>query len=427
MKEQPPRPTVLPFVRLRQQVGRLAKELLEGARHSGHIRDQLAQHDQLSTQVSADMTQHLNTVRGVEQNVDGVSLWWRRQSTRVERFIRTNESLPRAVLDEKDVMDRLARMAAGTRPILVGPWTGEVGFELLYWIPFVRWFVEHHGVDRSRLHVISRGGPVSWYRDLTSSYSDILTHYSPDQFRARMAEHGRAKQQQFRPFDREIVRRALLALGTRRVSLLHPCLMYRRFRGYWGDRTPLREAMNLMSHRRPEMPAPIPGLPARYVAVRFYFSTGFPDTPANRRIVAETVAALMKRTDVVFLNTGFRVDDHHDFTPESSHRLHTVDHVMTPERNLEVQSAVIARADAFVGSYGGLSYLPPLFGIPSVAMYSHRAFKSSHLDLAKLVFEEAVPGQLFVVDVADRALLRRALRYLAPVTPDGGAALSTSA
>jgi hypothetical protein len=100
---------------------------------------------------------------------------------------------------------------------------------------------------------------------------------------------------------------------------------------------------------------------------------------------------------------------------------------MTPERNLEVQSAVIARADAFVGSYGGLSYLAPLFGVPSVAMYSDRTFKSSHLDLANLVFEEAVPGTLFVLDVADCALLRRALVHLAPVTSwDGRAALWSS-
>jgi hypothetical protein len=27
----------------------------------------------------------------------------------------------------------------GTGDIIAGPWTGEVGFELLYWIPFLNW------------------------------------------------------------------------------------------------------------------------------------------------------------------------------------------------------------------------------------------------------------------------------------------------
>ncbi len=36
---------------------------------------------------------------------------------------------------------------------------------------------------------------------------------------------------------------------------------------------------------------------------------------------------------------------------------------MTPERNLAVQTAVIARARAFVGTYGGYSYLAPFCGV----------------------------------------------------------------
>src|SRR5687767_8551319 len=57
----------------------------------------------------------------------------------------------------------LEKTAAGDAPIVVGPWTGEVGFELLYWIPFVRWACAEFGIDPRRLLVISRGGVGSWY------------------------------------------------------------------------------------------------------------------------------------------------------------------------------------------------------------------------------------------------------------------------
>jgi hypothetical protein len=50
------------------------------------------------------------------------------------------------------------------------------------------------------------------------------------------------------------------------------------------------------------------------------------------------------------LGPGVRVDDHRDFTPIASSRIHTVDDLMTPERNLEIQTAVIAGARAFVGT-----------------------------------------------------------------------------
>mgnify|MGYP006178130031 CR=1 FL=1 len=50
-----------------------------------------------------------------------------------------------------------------TRPIAVGPWLGEVGFELLYWVPFLRWAATHVGFDRERLLIIARGGTTTWY------------------------------------------------------------------------------------------------------------------------------------------------------------------------------------------------------------------------------------------------------------------------
>ena len=76
--------------------------------------------------------------------------------------------------------------------------------------------------------------------------------------------------------------------------------------------------------------------PRDYVAVRFYFSSSVSRTrPTNRAFAESTVRGLAASTDVVMLSPGFRVDDHRDFTPDASSRIHTVDDLMTPERNLE--------------------------------------------------------------------------------------------
>ena len=47
--------------------------------------------------------------------------------------------------------------------------------------------------------------------------------------------------------------------------------------------------------------------------------------------------------------------------------VHTIDHLMTPEDNLAVQTAVVAHATAFVGTYGGFSYLAPFLASPRSA------------------------------------------------------------
>ena len=75
--------------------------------------------------------------------------------------------------------------------VIVWPWTGEVGFELLYWIPFLTWLVEQ-GLGGQRIVVVSRGGAGLWYRHLTSRYVDILDLLTPDEFRERTA--GKKKQ-----------------------------------------------------------------------------------------------------------------------------------------------------------------------------------------------------------------------------------------
>ena len=55
---------------------------------------------------------------------------------------------------------------------------------------------------------------------------------------------------------------------------------------------------------------------------------------------------------------------------------------MTPERNLEVQTEIISRARAFVGTYGGLAYLGPYYGVPSIGFYANETeLVPVHLDV----------------------------------------------
>ena len=65
----------------------------------------------------------------------------------------------------RDVSARraLRAAAAGSGPIMVGPWLSEVGYEALYWVPFVRWFTRQYDVDPERIVTVSRGGVAPWY------------------------------------------------------------------------------------------------------------------------------------------------------------------------------------------------------------------------------------------------------------------------
>jgi hypothetical protein len=83
---------------------------------------------------------------------------------------------------------------------------------------------------------------------------------------------------------------------------------------------------------------------------------------------------------------------------------------MTPQNNLAVQTKVISKARAFVGTYGGLSYLAPLYGVTSLAFYSPRErFNVQHLELARRVFGRFKRGSYVVLDTSDLSVLGLAL------------------
>src|SRR5262245_52707440 len=60
------------------------------------------------------------------------------------------------------LMRLLSRLESRSGPLILGPWLGEVGFEMLYWIPFIRWVHANFPGMQGRLIAVTRGGVQSW-------------------------------------------------------------------------------------------------------------------------------------------------------------------------------------------------------------------------------------------------------------------------
>jgi len=303
---------------------------------------------------------------------------------------------------------QLSTLARGEQPIVVGPWIGEVGFELLYWIPFIRWFAERYEIGSERLIAVSRGGgAAAWYGALAARSHDALSFMSPDEFKRRNQDrHGQfGEQKQVAPasLDEEIVRCVRRAEGQE-VSVLHPSTMYRLFAPYWWGHQPLHWVRRYTRFAPLKPPSLGVSLPASYTAVKFYFNDCFKDTPENRAFVASTIRALSEEGPVISLSTGVTVDDHLPCEPDVA-TLQGIRHLLTPETNLAVQSAIVAGASRFVGTYGGFAYLAPLCGVPAVSYYSDSGgFSTRHLDLVRDVLTSNDESDLLhVVDAVEEA------------------------
>ena len=308
-----------------------------------------------------------------------------------KRVVRFDDHVLEPYRIERRIKHTLAKQAAASGPLIVGPWTSEVGYEALYWVPFLAWAADRYGVRPERIVALSRGGTDLWYQGIAGRYIEIFDLVEPTEF-AKQAEarreRGDQKQMALSEFDRELIRLASGRLGVRAAAVWHPGLMYRLFRAFWyGDRS-LDFLLRHTDFRslRTVAAATDPVLADEYVAVKFYTGPALPDTDSNRAALFELVQRLASRMPVVMLDTGWSVDEHHDYAFEGFRNVTTLRPSLDPKTNLGLQTRVIAGARRFVGTCGGLAWLAPLLGVDTLAVYDDDRYLSAHLYAAKYAY-----------------------------------------
>jgi len=311
------------------------------------------------------------------------------------------------------------------RTIVAGPWLSEVGFETLYWIPFLRWVKAAFRLDPSRVVAVSRGGVASWYGGIADRYVEIWDHVEPAEFARRTGERGATKQLEISDFDRDVIRLVKTRLGGD-VGVIHPSLMYRLFSLFWSGQ---RALSFLDAHTRfePVVPPRIlenGRLPREYVAVKFYAARSLPDTADVRRTLAWFIDSLADRTNVVLLDTGLVLDEHADYAFGRSSRVISAQSWMTPANNLGVQTQIIAGAQAFVGTCGSVAWLAPMLGVNTSAVYVDPKWLHAHLGVMLRACHRAGAGRFAALDLRALDPVARLSAQGSGLTAQGAFALS---
>ncbi len=324
-----------------------------------------------------------------------------------------------AVKAELTLEQEIERVAEAGGPIIVGPWVSEVGYEALYWIPFVRWFQSTYRIKPDRLLALSRGGAGAWYRDITPHRLEIFDYVTPEAFAAYNNARadtpgGTIKQLALSEMERDLVDRARAEWGVAGAQVLHPSLMYRLFQQFWAGNRSLAFLDEHTQYSRIDAPgldvAPFPDLPDDYVAVKFYTAQSLQDTPETRRILRELVGAVAERHPVVMLDTGLVLDDHGEYTLEAGQRVVSAKAAMTPRVNLAVQTRIIAGARAFVGTCGSIAWLAPMLGTDTTAVMTDVRFLNVHLHVARRVYRVLDAGRFTPLDLGALGPLGLSLR-----------------
>jgi hypothetical protein len=302
--------------------------------------------------------------------------------------------------DEWRAERELERVVRRGRTLIVGPWLSEVGYEVLYWVPFLRWVKAAFRLDKERVVAVSRGGVASWYDDIAARYVEVWDELDPAQFAARTAERQSAKQLGESAFDNEVVAAVKTRIGVQEVDVLHPALMFRLFALFWSGQRPMSFLDSHTRFARPPAPPVIDPalLPREYVAVKLYAARSLPDSPETRRVLTALVSALAEHHVVVLLETGLAVDDHSDYQFATG-RVISARRWMTPRNNLGAQTQIIARAQAFVGTCGSVTWLAPMLGVSTSALFVDPQWLHAHLPVALRAYHRMNAARFSPVDL----------------------------
>lgn len=310
-----------------------------------------------------------------------------------------------------EVEQEIARIAQAGGPLLVGPWLAEVGYEVLYWIPFLRWFQDAYGIAPERLVVVSRGGLEAAYEGLAGSYVDLFDLMTPAELAARNAgrrdaeEGGGQKQSAAGALDQDIVALVSARLGRSMAAVCHPSLLFRLFREVWHGNLPMDVLRTHTRYRASgrSWPAPLAALPDDYFAVKIYAGPALSTAEPTRAAVRAVVEAAARVAPVVVLDTDFGIDEHRDFDLRGLAGVTHLGSQLSPRTNLGVQMAVIARSRGFLGTCGGLAWVAPLLGVPTVALYDSDRLLGPHFAAMHHARQAAGAAAFSPVDVTSLA------------------------
>jgi hypothetical protein len=311
-------------------------------------------------------------------------------------------------VDQVAAVDReIAAVGASGGTIVAGPWLAEVGYEVLYWIPFLRWFQDAFAIPPERFVVVSRGGLELAYEGLAGTYVDLFDLMTPVELAARNAgrqtsdEGGGQKQSSTGALDLDVLDAVAARLGRRADAVCHPSLMFRLFRNVWHGNLPMDVLRTRTRYRLTDRawPAPLPGLPDDYFAAKLYAGPALSSSAETRASVRAVVEAASRLAPVVVLDTDFGIDEHKDFDLTGLPGVSYLGSRLEPRTNLGVQMALIARSRGFVGTCGGLAWTAPMLGTPTVALYDTDRMLGPHLTSMRHARHESAAAPFSTLDL----------------------------
>jgi len=265
--------------------------------------------------------------------------------------------------------------------IIIGPWMGEVGPEIQYWIPFLNNLKDNNFFYGKRLIIVSRGNASCWYSKISDEYVDIFNFVSLEEYKNMRLSGSTQKQLDFSETDNYLINIISSYLNISNFSLIHPSSMWKLISPYLHSAKNTSWVLNYLKFSSfsdfsfDDTLFPI--LPEKYIFLKFYKSELFNPELVDQNRIINLLKSLSDKFVFVTVDQLSNFDDH-EFLKLDFDVIHIP---MDTPNNLLLQSYLIKNSSGFIGTYGGFSLLPAYYNKPSLAFYTSNLKGTSYQDM----------------------------------------------
>ena len=307
--------------------------------------------------------------------------------------------LNKIIVDEKIniVPERLKNIKE--EYVLFGPWTSEIGFELLYWIPYLK---KNFPLKDKKIIIISRGGVDKWYKFANYyKYFNLLDLVSNNEIKKHFDNRqliGGQKQFFIESLDKKIIEKVKEKLNIDSLKVIHPKEMYNFFKPYWngiytfGLRAVAEKEMKFKDFDKIDLQI------KNFVACKLY-SSSILNISKNKEYYSKKIKVILneilKKHNIIFLD--FQIDDDHEVInfndlDTNENKFYFVKDIVKNidiKNNLSIQSSLVQRSEFFLGTYGGFAYLPAYYNKHSIGLWNDNSKLIYRHQLAFEAFQES--------------------------------------
>lgn len=271
-----------------------------------------------------------------------------------------------------------SRLAKSRGPIAVGPFYSEVGYELIYWYPYINWLLSD--VEMDRVHFVGRG-QLSRVFFKTAHHHCLVEKLGRAEYMKIIEMNSKSfsaslKQKAINDIDAELIQSMA---GDVKISINARELFrhYKKFyQEYFGRRfLGSTENYDFLDGKRFKDSD-------GSVVVKLYNSSASSLNEAKVERLFKVIQQRHPKAKIRILVSN-QYDDHEQFIGSGAVG-REIELLKVPDvANLEFQADVLATAGHFYTNYGGMSYLGPMLGVNTTAIADNPHFWYSNAHFMK--------------------------------------------